>query len=458
MRYVLLALVAALLADAPPAFAQEQSPAAIALEAADPADEPPAEDGAEPDSVIPLDNRDGAIAERLKGLFSEISGLEQVRADVRAGVVTLEGVTLTDKDRGRAESIAGRLAGVASVENRIEVEHDVAKRLTPLIEQAGEIGSRILSFLPILIVALFVLLAFWIAGRLLTRSKAVSGRIAPNPLVRTLMGQIVRLAFIIVGLVLAMRIMGATTLLSSVLGAAGVIGLAVGFAIRDTIENYIASILLSIRRPFAPNDLVIIEGVEGRVTRLNSRATFLTTLAGNEVRIPNAIVYKSKIENYTTIPERRFEFQVGIGYENDLSCAIATAHKAALETPGVLARPDPAVLVDVLGDSTIVLEIRAWMNQNESDFYKVRSAAMRSIKEAFDKQKISMPEPIQNVRLLRGDQMPPNEEDLVEAPPPAKEEVDAATDTSPDRTIEGKVAKIRAGPEEDLLSTAAPRE
>ena len=131
-----------------------------------------------------------------------------------------------------------------------------------------------MAFLPLLLLSLLLLLGFWLAGRLLTHSTRLFKRLAPNPLVQTLVGQVIQLAFILAGLVVAMRIMGATALLGSVLGAAGVLGLAVGFAVRDTIENYIASILLSIRRPFSPNDLVIIEGLEGRVTRLNSRATF----------------------------------------------------------------------------------------------------------------------------------------------------------------------------------------
>src|SRR5690606_41705517 len=117
-------------------------------------------------------------------------------------------------------------------------------------------------------------------------------RVVRNPVVENLLEQIVRLVFSLGGLVLAMNILGATALLGSVLGAAGVLGLAVGFAMRDTLENYIASILLSLRRPFAPNDAVVIEGVEGRITTLNSRATIITTWDGNEVRIPNAIVYK----------------------------------------------------------------------------------------------------------------------------------------------------------------------
>lgn len=453
-------LILSALLLAAPAMAQEQ-PAAVALTAGGQEEAPAAANVAEP--VIPLETNDAAIGRRLSGLYSELSGLGQIRADVRSGVVTLSGTALTAEDRQRAESIASRLAGVASVENEITVESNVGKRLQPLVERARSLTDQIVAFLPLLMVALVVFIAVWLVGHVLTRRMALFARVAPNALVRTLIGQIVRLVFIIIGLILAMRILGATALLGSVLGAAGVFGLAVGFAIRDTIENYIASILLSIRRPFAPNDLVVIEGFEGRVTRLNSRATFLTTLAGNEVRIPNAIVYKSKIENFTSIPERRFEFTVGIGYENDLCSALAAARHALLETDGVLSDPEPKVLADELGDSTVVLRIMGWMDQDQSDFYKTRSAAIRSVKTEFEQHGISMPEPIHNVRMLGepAEGGAPASGEKIEAgdgAEPTAADAEAVADTSPDRTIESKVDQLREGPGEDLLTPTAPRE
>ena len=271
-----------------------------------PATEQPAENAVE---RIALQSPDQAIESRLRGLFAQLEELKQVGVQVRSGVVTLTGTTLTAEERQKAEGIASRLAGVVEVENEIGIEHRVGARLDPMVESANELFREVVAFLPLLLLSLVIFIGFWVLGRLATRPTRFFRKIAPNPLVQTLVQQIVRLAFILLGLVMAMRILGATTLLGSVLGAAGVLGLAIGFAVRDTIENYIASVLLSVRRPFAPNDHVIIEGLEGRVTRLNSRATFLTSFDGNELRIPNAIVYKAKITNFSQIPQRRFELR-----------------------------------------------------------------------------------------------------------------------------------------------------
>ncbi len=401
---------------------------------------------------IQLESPDREIATRLNGLFADLEGVEQIRAQVRGGVVTLTGTVLSAGEREKAEAVASRLAGVVSVENEIQIEHRISRRVEPIITKSNEFAQQTIAFIPLLLVALVAFLAVWLLGRLLTTSRVI-GKIAPNPLVQVLVAQAIRLAFIVMGLVLAMRIMGATALLGTVLGAAGVFGLAVGFAIRDTIENYIASILLSIRRPFSPNDHVILEGYEGRVTRLNSRATFLTTLDGNEVRIPNAIVYKAMITNFSAIPERRFEFLVGIGYENDLCHALATAWSAVKTSDGVLRSPEPVILIDSLDPSTISLKVLGWVDQRTSDHCKVRSVAIRSIKTAFDNEAISMPAPIQIIQPI--DHTPVEREVTGES---SAAESGAVSDTSADHTIEGKVNALRAGPEEDLLTTLAPRE
>src|SRR3546814_11904518 len=85
--------------------------------------------------------------------------------------------------------------------------------------------------------------------------------------------------------------------------------ISIGFAIRDTVDNYVASLMLSLRQPFRANDHVVIEGHEGRVVRLTSRATILMTLEGNHLRIPNSTVFKAVILNYPRNPERRFDFE-----------------------------------------------------------------------------------------------------------------------------------------------------
>ncbi len=442
-----LLMFAALAVPAPPALA------AIALPAASEAEEP----AAEPSAPLALESPDTDIRHRLLELYREIDALRNVGVRVRGGVVTLVGTTLDLEARAQAEDIASRIDGVASVENRIQTEHRLDRRLAPLAQQIEDMGMRILAFLPLLLVALLVWASFWIAGVLFTRWTNIFRRVVSNQFVENLLEQIVRLVFILVGLVLAMNILGATALIGSVLGAAGVLGLAVGFAMRDTLENYIASILLSLRRPFAPNDAVVIEGVEGRITTLNSRATIITTWDGNEVRIPNAIVYKAKIVNYTHTPQRRFDFEIRVRVETDVTCALAVALQAVKKVDGVLEEPAAFVLVNRVEDYSIVLAVFGWVDQTTADFGKVKSEAIRAVKEAFEAEEIDITPPAQAYRIL------PMEADEKRPSPraprrPTSDELKAIQDTSVDRTITEKVEARREATDNDLLTTKAPRE
>ena len=415
------------------------------------------EQPAEPATAIALSSPDDEIAARLREVYRAIDGLENVRARVNGGVVTLSGRTLDDAARDEAEAVAARVTGVVSVDNGIEVEHRLGRRIAPVIAQSEALGQRILAYLPLFAFALLVLAAFWMAGVLLTRWTNLFRRFVRNPFIEALLEQVVRLAFIIAGFVVAMSILGATALIGSVLGAAGVLGLAIGFAMRDTLENYIASILLSVRRPFAPNDSVIIDGIEGRITTLNSRATIITTWDGSEVRIPNAVVYKNKIVNLTRTPERRFEFDLRVPLDTQISCALAIALAAAKGVDGVIDKPAPAVLISGIDEYAIVLTVQGWVDQQHSDFNKVRSEAIRAVKEAFDAEDIALAEPVQNYRALPA--APPDEP----AEPPKTRQPSAAElreiqDTSRDTTIDRKVHEQRAAADNDLLSEAAPRE
>lgn len=418
-----------------------------------PAEEPVQEQAA---ATIPLAGPpDAQLAGRLRGIYSQMEGLDGLRVEVRNGVARLTGTTITGQQRDRAEDIAARLEGVVALNSDIEAEASIDRRTAPLITEAREFLRYLWERLPLFLLALGAVAAFWFLGWLLMRAIRPFRRFAPNAFIETLLEQIVRIVLLLAGIVVAMNILGATALLASVLGAAGVLGLAIGFAVRDTIENYIASILLSLRQPFAPGDFVMIEDNEGHVVRLNSRATMLMTLDGNEVRIPNATVYKTIIVNYTRMPERRFQFEVGIGAENDLGCALALALRTMREVDGVLEEPKPQVIVDSLGEYAVILRVFGWMDQSHSNFLKVKSEAIRNVKEAFDADGISMPEPIRNYR-----QLPPAEiaSESGRSPEPTESDLATVADTRADPVMQEKVNEARDKGEDDLLAKDAPRE
>jgi small-conductance mechanosensitive channel len=354
------------------------------------------------DTVIeaaPEQTSDEKIQERIKKIFSQITALKDVRVSVREGVVRLSGAASNDAQAERALELATRVVGVVTVEDDIERTLKIEENLTPVIDQFKSDVNRWTRALPLLILSAtaFLLIAF--AGHLLAGWTTLWRRLSPNSFLAELIAHAVRIVTIAFGLVVALNLMGATALMGTILGGAGVFGLAIGFALRDSLENYISSIMLSLRQPFRANDHVVIDDHEGIVVRLTTRATVLMTLDGNHLRIPNSNVFKGIILNYTRNPERRFEFDLGVDAEDDPVAAMKTGLDAIRDLDFVLADPKPDANIETVGDSNIVVKFLAWVNQNQTDFRKARSLAIRAAKNALEENGFTLPEPIYRLRF-----------------------------------------------------------
>ncbi len=318
----------------------------------------------------------------------------------------------------------------------------------------------VVAYLPLLGIALLIFLFFLFLSRVVARQDRLFEKLSPNPFLRDLGRQAVRSAVLIAGILLALEVLDATALVGAVLGTAGVVGLAVGFAFRDLVENYIASVLLSLRQPFAPNDFVQVGEHSGKVIRLTSRATVLMTLDGNHLRIPNADVFKGVVLNYTRNPLRRFDFAVGVGAGDDLVEARRLGLEVLREMPGVVVDPAPSAMIEELGDSSVLFRFYGWIDQREVSLTKVKGEAIRLVKTALEDAAIDLPEPIYRVRI-EGDRIPVAE--TVPAPRKTPKRRVASPlvqeDVSADNAVDGQIAAERsAGDEWDLLDESAPRE
>ncbi|MAW86184.1 MAG: mechanosensitive ion channel protein MscS [Phyllobacteriaceae bacterium] len=397
---------------------------------------------------------DRAIDRRIEEILSQLEGLGDVFAQVRSGVVTLRGQVAEPQLALEAERLAGRVEGVVAIRNQIREVSSVSKRIVPAWERIRNRTLQFVNHLPMLGLSaiVFGVIAFaglWIAGR-----RWPFSHIAPNSFIADLLRQIVRLAFIGLGLVVALDVLGATAVLGTILGAAGIVGLAVGFAVRDTVENYIASILLSVRQPFRPNDWVEIGGKEGSVLMLTSRATILIDADGNHIRIPNSDVFKGIVHNYTRNPERRFSFRLGIDPAADLTLARETGIRTLAALPFTLDDPGADAWIEDVGDFAITIQYAAWVNQTETGFLQARSEAIRLVKHALESAGVELPAPGYRVRLERDEDHAPKP-----APPSIAEETPDARSVQVDDTISRKIAEERAqSARQDLLDESASQE
>ncbi|WP_298448260.1 mechanosensitive ion channel domain-containing protein [uncultured Marinobacter sp.] len=392
---------------------------------------------AEPAGAIALEpgaDSDELIAQRISGIFSQIPQFDSLQVNVTSGVVALSGETANEAQAQKALKLASRIEGAIAVDDRIVRTLDLQDNLDPLWDSLQNTLRGWIRALPLFLVAfsVFALVAF--AGHRLASHAPLWSRVTRNPFLAELAGHAARLITILLGLLLALNILGATALMGTLLGGAGVLGLAISFAVKDSMENYISSIMLSIRQPFRAQEHVIINDYEGVVVRLTSRSTVLMTLDGNHLRIPNATVFKAVILNYSRNPQRRFDFVLGVDAEDDPALAIQTGLTAMQQLDWVLNDPEPNGIIESVGDSNILIKFTAWIDQRESDFGKARSLSIRAAKNALEAQGFTLPEPIYRLRF---DQTPGTL---------------TAVDTSklPEQTQEPDKGPIKSSPELEL--------
>jgi small-conductance mechanosensitive channel len=287
--------------------------------------------------------------------------------------------------------------------NRIEVKPDISWDLAPTWREIERLADRVQWFAPLTVVSLVILLLAWIASRgvaALAR-KLLHRRIA-SPLLLQLVARSLSIPVILIGLYIVLQVAGLTRLAITVLGGTGLVGIVLGLAFREIAANSLASILLSIRNPFRAGDWIRVGQHQGIVQNLNMRTTVLLTLDGNHVQIPNALVYSSVIENFSTNPNRRSDFFVGIGYDDSAQKAQDVIIQTLRKHPAVLDDPEPGALVDELGPSTVNIRVHFWFDGREYSVFKVRSALMRQVKRALQDAGISMPDTAREIIFPEG--------------------------------------------------------
>ena len=409
-------------------------------------------------------SEDSDIAARIRSIFGEIATLRDVGVRASAGVVTLTGTVPSAEDKGRAEAIASRVAGVVTVQNDVVRNLDVSTKVAPALGQFSDDLRGFIRALPLLGVAIGAGLLIMLLGYGIASRRSMLRWVAPNMFLADLLATLIRVVFIVLGLVMAFEILGATALLGGVLGGAGVVGIALGFAVRDTVTNYVASIMLSLRQPFRANDHIVIESHEGRVVRLTSRATILLTLDGNHVQVPNATVFNSIILNYSRNPQRRFEFDLGIDANDDPVDGMDVGLSAVDALSFVLDTPKASAVIRDVGDSNIVLRFYGWVDQTNTDFLKGRSLAIQAAKTALELSGFALPEPIYRLRFDEASPLPMQRtkpEADQSTPRPASLPVPrrVALDVAPDSHVEKLVEEERAsGTKDDLLNDRRPVE
>jgi len=340
--------------------------------------------------------RDAQIVDRLRSILNASGWFSPLTVSVREGIVFLDGQTETDERREWAQQLALRTQDVVAVVNRIDVQRAVSWDLAPTWRELERLGDRARWLAPMTFVSLAILLVFWLLSRGMARlTRHLLRRRMSSPLLVEIAARAVALPVILVGLYLVLQIAGLTRLAVTVLGGTGLVGIVLGLAFREIAENSLASILLSVRNPFRTGDWIQIGDHQGIVQNLNMRTTVLMTLDGNHIQIPNSLVFKSIVTNFSTNPGRRADFVVGIGYAESIVAAQELIIDALRAHPAVLDDPEPVAIVDELGPTAVSIKVQFWFDGQSYSIFKVRSSLMRQVKRALQDAGVPMPVPVE---------------------------------------------------------------
>lgn len=186
----------------------------------------------------------------------------------------------------------------------------------------------------------------------------------------------------------------------SALGATvGLIGLGLSFALQDIIANFISGVLIMIGRPFEIGDQIEIGDEEGTIRDIKTRATEIKTYDGRKVIVPNSHLYNNQVINNTGYGNRRLNVIVGISYDDDIKKAKELAEEVLEEADSIESNPEPQVLVDELGGSSVNLKLRGWTDNRRANIVSGASEVTQLVKEKYDKAGIDIPYPIRTVYM-----------------------------------------------------------
>ncbi len=272
-------------------------------------------------------------------------------------------------------------------------------QIASLRDAATNYVAGIVTHLPAVAAALVVFTLFYLASDI-TKSMSEKSltRVTKDKRAGKALSRIIQYMVLLVGLVAALAVAGVN--LGALMLAVGAVGFAIAFGMQETIGNLIAGLIILSTHPFASGDRVDVGGeISGTVETVGIRATKIRTFDGIRAEVPNRNILGAPIKVLNFHPTRRIEAGIGIGYDDDIPSAIEAIVEAVEPVEGVLSEPEPEVLVDELGGSSVNLKLRFWTDTRPDapPWRQTRTKAIRAAKEGVEARGIDIPFPIRTV-------------------------------------------------------------
>ncbi len=255
---------------------------------------------------------------------------------------------------------------------------------------------------------LFLIIGFILVNFLKSKLKTRLLKKSDNPITITFISQIISYGLKLIIILISLYSLGLNDITSGILASAGVITFIVGFAFKDIGENFLAGIILAFKSPFRVNDLIESGNIHGYVKDINIRETIIKTPDGKDVFLPNSIILKTPLFNYTIDGYLRYEFIVGLDYGDDISLGIKTILDTVNKIDGVLkGDKKAAVVINELTTNTINIKVLFWIDTFQSTsrtfHHSIRSHVMNNVVIELTKKGFYLPANIVEIKNYKQD-------------------------------------------------------
>jgi small-conductance mechanosensitive channel len=273
------------------------------------------------------------------------------------------------------------------------------KEMSTLLDKMQAMLNGFIFLLPNMVLALIIFVIFFFIAR--TIKKVVRNLTRDRRQARNLgmvLGRLAQGTTILAGLFIALSIVIPSLKASDLVQLLGISGVAIGFAFRDILQNFLAGILILLTEPFQIDDQIVFKEFEGTVENIETRATTIKTYDGRRIVIPNSELFTNSVTVNTAFENRRLEYDIGIGYGDDIDEARQFILEAIHETDGVLETPAPDAIVVELAGSTVNIRARWWVQPpRRADVLDLQDRVLTNIKNKLTANGIDLPFPTQQI-------------------------------------------------------------
>jgi small-conductance mechanosensitive channel len=240
-----------------------------------------------------------------------------------------------------------------------------------------------------IVAAAVVIAVGLLAMRLLTSFARRLSRRSLTPQYAMLVRKGIKYTIGVIILFIVLHLLGVK--ITALLGAAGIVGIAIGFASQTSISNLISGLFLISEKPFEIGDVIRVGATMGVIQSIDLLSVKIRTFDNQYIRIPNEKLLNSELTNITRFPVRRLDIHLGVAYKTDVDQLRRVLLDIAAANPYCLDEPEPIVVFTEFGDSALQFLFGVWFHRD--DFLNLRNSVMQQIKERFEAEGIEIPFP-----------------------------------------------------------------